>query len=57
MAHFPRLINKQFQFFEVIQFLELKSRDREVAPTAMCRESKFPPTEELNVSVAKALRY
>jgi hypothetical protein len=28
----------------------LESRDLEVAPTGVCRESEFPPTEELNAS-------
>ena len=29
-----------------------KSRDLEVATTGVCRESEFPPTEELNASAA-----
>ena len=28
----------------------LERRDSEVAPTGVCRESEFPPTEELNGS-------
>ena len=36
-----------FRFFN---HLWLESRDLEVAPTGVCRESEFPPTEELNAS-------